>query len=123
MADRQIDWKWVLVAIVVLLAAQIALSILFGVLSILTLGIGLVLFIVLKPVVYFLGGILTGYISPGVTVREPAIAAVIVSVAGAIFDGRGTGGGTLIGTIVAAVIAFFCALAGAQIGERLQRSR
>ena len=123
MADRSIDWKWVLVSLVVLLAAQIALSIVFGILGILTLGIGWVLFLILKPAVYFLGGMLTGYISPGITIREPAIAAVIIAVVGAIFDGRGSGGGTLIATIVAAVIAFFCALAGAQIGERIQRNR
>jgi len=123
MADRSIDWKWVLVSLVVLLAAQIALSIVFGILGILTLGIGWVLFLFLKPAVYFLGGMLTGYISPGITIREPAIAAVVIAVVGAIFDGRGSGGGTLIATIVAAVIAFFCALAGAQIGERIQRNR
>jgi hypothetical protein len=123
MADYKIDWKWVLVAAAIFLVAQLALSLVFGLLGVITLGFGFVLFLILKPVTYFLGGLLTGYVSPGVTVREPAIAAVIISIAGAILDGRGEGGGRLLGTIVAAAVAFLCALAGAQIGERMQRNR
>ena len=123
MADKKIEWKWVLIALAIFLAAQLALSIIFGIVGVLTLGIGLILFVIIKPATYFLGGMLTGYVSPGVTIREPAIAAVIATVLGALFDGRGEGGGRLIWTIVAAVIAFLVALAGAQIGERMQRDR
>lgn len=121
MATESLDWKWVGLGIVILLIVQFALSLVFGIFGLLTLGFGFVLFIVLKPIAYFLGGLLTGYVSPGITIREPAIAAVIVSVGGILFDaGRN---GRLLGMVISGVIALVLAVAGAQIGERMQRAR
>jgi hypothetical protein len=121
MAERRIEWKWVLVSIVVFLVIQVALSLVFGIFGVITLGFGFVLFVIVKPLTYFIGGIVTGRLSPGVTIREPAIGAVIVSVLGIIFDASRAAGGRILWMIVSGVIAFFLALAGAQIGERMQR--
>jgi hypothetical protein len=123
MAAQPIDWKWVAIGVVILFAVQLALSITFGVLGIMTLGFGFLLFIVLKPVSYFLGGLLTGYLSPGITIREPAISAIIIAVAGILFDASRSAGGRLLGIIISSVVALFLAIAGAQIGERMQRNR
>lgn len=121
MADQRIDWKWVAIGLVILLAVQVALSIAFGLFGILTLGLGFLMFAVLKPIAYFLGGLLTGYVSPGITIREPAVAAVIVAVAGVLMDaGRG---GRLLGMILSGAVALVLAVAGAQIGERMQRGK
>jgi hypothetical protein len=123
MATTSIDWKWVGLGLIILLAVQAALSLAFGLLGLLTLGFGFILFVVLKPVTYFLGGMLTGYVSPGITIREPAIAAIIAAVAGVLFDAGRSAGGRLIGIIISGAVALVLAIAGAQIGERMQRSR
>lgn len=123
MAATTIDWKWVGIGLVILLAVQLALSIAFTVLGVVTLGFGFIMFVVLKPVTYFLGGLLTGYVSPGITIREPAVAAVIVAVVGVIFDAGRSTGGRLLGLIISSVLALILAIAGAQIGERMQRTR
>lgn len=123
MATTSLDWRWVGIGVAILLAVQLALSIAFGLLGLMTLGFGFVLFLVLKPATYFLGGLLTGYVSPGITIREPAVAAVIVAVVGVLFDATRSAGGKLLGIILASVLALILAIAGAQIGERLQHSR
>ena len=121
MASESLDWKWVGLGLVILLAVQVALNIIFTVFGLLTLGFGFLLFVIVKPVAYFLGGMLTGYVSPGITIREPAIAAVIIAVAGVIFDAGS--GGRILGIIISGAVALFLAIAGAQIGERMQRNR
>jgi hypothetical protein len=123
MATESLDWKWVGIGVIILLVVQFALSLVFGIFGLLTLGFGFLLFAILKPVAYFLGGLLTGYVSPGITIREPAIAAVIVAVAGILFDAGRTGAGTVLLMIISVVIALVLAVAGAQIGERMQRNR
>jgi hypothetical protein len=122
-AETRIEWKWVLVSIVVFLIIQVVLSVIFGVFGLLTLGFGFVLFIVVKPLTYFIGGIVTGRLSPGITIREPAIGAVIISVLGIIFDSTRAPAGRILWMILAGVVAFLLALAGAQIGERIQRTQ
>ncbi|MFW5689947.1 MAG: hypothetical protein ACOC1U_10275, partial [Spirochaetota bacterium] len=76
-----------------------------------------------KPITYFLGGLLTGYVSPGITIREPAIAAIIVAVVGVLFDAGRSPGGRMVGLVISGVLALILAIAGAQIGERMQRTR
>lgn len=121
MASSSIDWKWVAIGLVILLAVQFALSIAFTLFGLLTLGFGFILFLLLKPLAYFLGGILTGYVSPGITIREPAVAALIVSVIGVVFDVNRTVGGRIFGVIISGAVALVLAIAGAQIGEKMQR--
>jgi hypothetical protein len=120
MSSSRIDWKWVFIAFVILLAVQVAVQVVFVVFGILTLGFGFLLFMIVRPLSYFLAGYITGVASPGVTLREPAIAAAAVVVLGAIVDASRSGPGGLLWTIITAVLAFFLALAGARVGERRQ---
>lgn len=115
-----IAWKWVALSVLIFVVVQIAMSIIFGIFGFLTLGIGFILFLILKPLTYFFGGMITGYLSPGITIREPAIGAVIVSTLGIILDASRAPAGRVLWLIISGVIAFFVALAGAQIGERMQ---
>ncbi len=119
---HSIDWKWVFISMVIFFIIQIAVNIVFGVFGILTLGIGFILFIIAKPVAYFLGGFITGYISPGITLTEPALGAVFITVLGTIFDSF-RHPGRLFGMVIAGIIAFILALWGAYMGEKAQRGR
>lgn len=120
MADKSIRWKWVLISIVIMLITQVILNAVFMIFSIVTLGIGAVLFLIIKPVIYFVGGFITGRVSPGKTILEPAIGAIIMTVAGAIFDSLRLFSGRTLIVIIASVIGFIAATAGASIGERMQ---
>ncbi|MEM5948775.1 hypothetical protein WKV44_09515 [Spirochaetia bacterium 38H-sp] len=115
-----IDWKWVGISIIIFFIAQIIFSIAFSILGIMTLGIGFLLFLILKPVVYYAGGLITGYISPGITIKEPAIGAFIIAVLGIILDSRHFGIGRLILSALSGGLAFFLALVGASTGEKMQ---
>ncbi len=115
---EHIDWKWVAISIVIFLIAQIVLNFVFTVFGVLTLGFGFLIFLVAKPIIYFVGGYITGRVSPGVTVLEPAIGAVVIVVAGTVFDAIQARPGGLVGTILSGIIAFFFALLGARAGER-----
>ena len=115
-----IRWKWVIISIGIFFVAQLLISVIFFVLGILTLGIGFLLFFILKPVAYFVTGIITGYLSPGLTIREPAIGAIVIAVLSLVFELMRQGESRIIGIIVVGVIAYFVAIAGAKIGERLQ---
>ncbi len=112
-----LDWKWVFISMGIYFVAQIVVSLVFGVFTVLTFGLGFILFLVLKPVTYFIGGYITGRLSPGITIREPAIGAAAASVAGALFDSSRVIGPRIVGVIIAALIAYFTALIGARIGE------
>jgi spore maturation protein SpmA len=118
--SQALDWKWVFISMGVFFVAQIIVNLVFGLLGIMTLGIGFILFLVAKPVTYFIGGYVTGRLSPGITIREPAIGAVIISVAGAIFDSSRVMGPRIIAVIISAVIAYAVALWGARIGEGVE---
>ncbi len=122
MATAKLEWKWIAISVLIFLVVQVALSIVFGVFGFITLGFGFLLFVIVKPLTYFLGGIATGRLSPGITIREPAIGAAIVSVAGIIFDASRSSVESILWMIVSGVVAFLLALAGAQIGERMQRN-
>lgn len=115
-----IQWKWVGISIIIFFIVQIVFSFAFAILGIMTLGIGFILFLILKPVVYYAGGLITGYISPGITIKEPAIAALIISVLGIIFDSSHFGLGRLLLSVISGAVAFFLAIIGASAGEKMQ---
>ena len=94
----------------------------FGVFGVLTLGIGFVLFVVIKPLTFFAGGFLSGLFSRGITILEPALGAAIIAFLGGIFDARWLLPHRLSWTIGSSIIAFIVALIGAYLGERAQGS-
>lgn len=116
-------WGWVFGSMLIFVIAQAVISLIFGALGVLTLGLGFILFVLLKPVTYFLGGIVTGLFSPGITIAEPAIGAVVITILGALLDASFVRHGRLIWTIISSIVAFFLALAGARIGERVQGTK
>jgi len=74
-----------------------------------------------------LGGIVIGYLSPGETIREPALACTIAVLANSIWDYVQVSadpafavGGWLVGIVIVMVLAFVLGLAGGWLGEKLQ---
>lgn len=119
MAQNQpLQWKWIGISLLIFLVTQVVVNVAFTIFGLMTLGFGFLLFVIAKPVVYFVGGYITGRLSPGITIREPAIGAVVVAVAGTIFDASRAAGGRVLGMIVAGIVAFVVALVGARLGER-----
>jgi hypothetical protein len=115
---QQLQLKWVGISLLVFLAAQLVVNLAFVVFGLMTLGIGFLLFVIAKPVAYFLGGYITGRLSPGITIREPAIGAVIITVLGTLFDATRSSDGGILGMVISGLVAFFVALWGARLGER-----
>jgi hypothetical protein len=64
---------------------------------------------------YFLAGAGVAYLSPGLTLKEPAIGAALAVGGDNLLSGSGGQG-----VLVAWVLPYFLALAGARLGERLQ---
>ncbi|MBN1647209.1 MAG: hypothetical protein JW874_04180 [Spirochaetales bacterium] len=119
-SENGFQFKWVLVSIVIMFLTQGLLSLVFGLLGVLTLGIGFILFLVIKPLTYFAGGYITGRVSPGITIIEPAIGAVVITVIGVLFDSHRLFAGRLLSLIISGVIACAAAIFGAALGEKAQ---
>ncbi|WP_028974652.1 hypothetical protein [Spirochaeta cellobiosiphila] len=117
---NEIRWSWVGISLIIMVVTQVLLGFAFTVFGLATLGMGFLLFLFLKPITYFVGGFITGYISPGITIVEPAIGVVLATVLSIIFDSQRLFPGRLIGLIFTSVIAFFLAIWGASLGERVQ---
>lgn len=111
------DLRWMFISLAVFLVAQVAVNAVFKIFGILTFGIGFLLFFIAKPLAYFIGGYITGKLSPGITIREPAIGAVIIAVGGVLLERGLFGPGMLFNLILSAVIAYAVALFGARLGE------
>lgn len=120
MSRSILHWKWILLSIAVFLIVQLLLSAVFGLFGILTLGIGFLLFVIIKPVTFFAGGFVSGLVSRGVTILEPALGAALMTLLGGIFDARWLLPHRLSWTIGSSVVAFAVALVGATLGERAQ---
>lgn len=116
-----ISWKWVFISIIIFFIAQLIISVIFGILGVVTLGVGFLLFLILKPLTYFIGGYITGKLSSGITLSEPAIGAVIVVILGTIFDASRAGFGEVFWAILSGILAYVFALLGAQFGEGRRR--
>jgi len=121
-ATSILQWKWIFVSILVFLAAQFALSLVFGFLGVVTLGIGFALFLIIKPVTFFAGGFVSGLLSRGITIVEPAIGAGTMTFLGGILDATWLLPRRISWVIGWSILAFVVALIGAFFGERAQGS-
>ena len=121
MSNESLNWTWVFISVLIFLVSQAVINTVFAIFGILTLGIGFILFIIAKPIAYFIGGYITGMLSPGLTIKEPAIGAAIVAVGGVLFDAGTMYPGRIIGLILSGIVAFILATAGAQMGERVSQ--
>lgn len=115
----KIQIKWVGLSIVIFIIAQIIIAVVFGLVNLVTIGVlGLLLGWAVPLIVYFLTGLITGILSPGITIFEPAIGAGLIVTIGSIlgFNGKTNP----FATLLLAVLAFVLALVGAYIGEKQQ---
>ena len=138
MDSSSISWKWVVVGAGIIIALnQVMIAALKDpILATLTVddagvaSFGAMFWVylgVIAVVSYMVGGFLTGWFSPGETVREPAMAsalAVLVNLIGdyaqqSQYDGF-TFGRWFIGAAIMLVIGFFLGMAGGWLGERAQ---
>ena len=111
------------ISLLIFIVLQGILGILYPIIGVLTLGLAFLFSFLIKPVIYFAGGFLTGFISPGITIYEPAIGALISAVLGFILEGSRRGRLGILGLIISAIIAFICALAGATLGEKKSQKK
>ncbi len=116
------EWRWALRAAVVYLVAQtIILVILPFVIS--TFDPQGLPGLLISVVVWFFGGIVVGFVSPGKTFVEPAIGALIAVIPTVSYIAVTTPDGfqpSLLAYVVTAMLGVMISLFGAFIGEKLQ---
>ncbi|RMG97315.1 MAG: hypothetical protein D6705_08950 [Deltaproteobacteria bacterium] len=131
MSDRPaIDLKWtiigaaVIVALNQLAAAGLGPALVPNLVEAMGDVGGLVVFALVVAVCsFFVGGLLVGWLSPGETLAEPAIACVVAVVVNGIVSvarGQLADAGGIVGLVIAAGIGFALGLLGAKVGERIQ---
>ncbi len=131
--SKRISYKWVLIGAGIifglnllmraLLAEPVRSSLIasFPGLTGVLIFVGLIAF-----VSFFIGGAMIGIFSPGETVKEPAIAAVIAAGLNTIENFRNVDGKSLtvvqwlIGSFIILGVGFVMALGGAWVGEKIQ---
>jgi uncharacterized membrane protein YhdT len=122
--QEHFEWRWALRATVVYLVAQtiILVGLPFIISSFDPQGLpGLLI----SVVVWFFGGIVVGFVSPGKTFIEPAIGALIAVIPTVSYLALTTPDGfqpTLLAYVVTALLGVMFSLFGAFIGEKLQMS-
>jgi peptidoglycan/LPS O-acetylase OafA/YrhL len=126
--DKPFSWSWALISVVVFIAVELVAGGLIG--PYLTGYKSQALEFTLQGVLhlgsFFLGGLLIGFLSPGIRILEPAVGAFIslaAMMAMTFFTPytfiRFSGTKLLVG----GAIAFVLALAGARAGEKLAGNR
>ncbi len=119
---RTLSWKWVLLSIPVILIIQLLVTTIVAALGWVTLLPLVVL------VAYYLGGMLIGRLSPGVTIKEPAVAVVIlmvilVAVQLLFTNVQVSAGNFIFQVLFSSVVAAGLTWLGARTGEGLTASR
>lgn len=133
MSKRAISYKWVLLGAGIIVGLNLVMRALLAdpaptIIMTSFPGLTGILFIIALTafVSFFFGGALIGFFSPGETIREPAIAAVIAAGLNVVENFRNVDGknltvaGWFIGSLLSLGIGFMMALAGAWLGEKLQ---
>lgn len=122
---RQLHWRWVLLGLVVMVGGHVVAVALFGgLLSRLAQESALFAFALsgaLSLVIYFLGGLVVGRLSPGRTIQEPAVAGVLGLVL-LFFLQLSLGMINLFGLLIGAPFCYAMAYFGGWAGERWQRA-
>jgi hypothetical protein len=124
-APSGFQFKWMLLGALFMIVGIVAVSLILGFVAAI-LGLDFdeadeTVILVLGSIAFILGlfggSALTGYRSPGVTVREPVVAIILVIVLMNLVTGNVAG--IFVGWVIPALLAF----GGARLGERLQRRR
>lgn len=117
--NKKIRWGWVFRSMGLILLSSIGTIMVFGIILALSgnkmsdENIGF-LGIFAMIVALFLGSLWSAYISPGRTVKEPAIAITIIVVVVNLATG------SFAGAILGWIVPWFIALIGAKLGEKMQ---
>jgi hypothetical protein len=139
MPEQQISWKWVVIGggitivlnkvLILALSGPLANAVVIGEDGVAT-GVTTMFWVYLALITigsYFVGGIATGWLSPGETIKEPAAAAALAVLINSISDYLMQSqneafavGPWLMGAVAMMVLGFGLGLAGGWLGERLQ---
>jgi hypothetical protein len=125
---QDLEWKWVIIGAVIIIALNQATSFLLAepvaVPLVLELGMlgGLLVFALLIGLLsYFVGGVIVGRMSPGETVREPAVASLFAVGLNLVLNIAINGQvPSVLGIAIAAGLGFGLGLAGGKVGEAWQ---
>ncbi len=138
MDSSSISWKWVVVGAGIIIALnQVMAAVLTGPMAAtITIdeagaaSVGAMFWVYIALIAvgsYTVGGFITGWLSPGETIREPAFAsalAVIVNSIGSYAIQSGAEGFAfgqwLVGAAISVVLGFFLGMAGGWLGEKAQ---
>ena len=80
------------------------------------------MFIIIKPSTYFVGGFIASTLSPGETIIEPAVAALLISVVGGLMDSFRSEDVGLFGVIISSIFALIFALIGSYLAFKGKNS-
>jgi hypothetical protein len=139
MPENKISWKWVVIGagitivlnkvLILLLAGPMQNAVVVGDDGVAT-GLSGMFWVYLALIAvgsYFVGGVFTGWLSPGETIKEPAGAAALAVVLNSISDFLMQSGSEgfamgqwIVGAAISVVLGFALGLAGGWLGERIQ---
>jgi len=111
------QWKWVAIAIPVILVLQFLL----GMTAVALTGGGPVSILVSSVVSFFTGGFLIAFWSPGITIREPAVGIAVAVVAANLILIKTPA--SIEVALIGWLLPYFLGLTGARLGEALQARR
>ena len=119
-ADDIIHWKWVLAAVVIGFALNALFVFLTAPVFQLNMGVALVAFLVS----FLITGFIVGYKSPGVTLKEPAIAGIFTVIIDWVFLEFGIHLQIAADNLISGLaLGFLFSLLGAWLGEKYQESQ
>ena len=129
--ERPLDIKWILIGFAILgglswlLNSLLAEPLVPPLVEALGITGGVLTFAALVAFgAFFGGGLIVAYFSPGNTVKEPAIAAILAIAFNSFMNLMAADfqidGGGVVGIVIAAALAFAFAMLGAKVGEKLQ---
>ena len=129
--QRPLDIKWILIGFAIqagltwLLTPLLVEPLLIPMMESMGTTAGPLTFVALVAfIAFFGGGLLVSYFSPGDTVKEPAIAAVLAIVFNAVVNISSSdaevSGGVIVGLVISGAVAFAFAMLGAKVGEKIQ---
>lgn len=130
-SQQSLDFKWILIGFAIqagltwLLTAMLVEPVMIPMMKAMGTTAGPLAFVALVAFgAFFGGGLIVAYFSPGDTVKEPAISALLAITFNAVVNLTTTdapfSGGVLIGLVITGAVAFAFAMLGAKVGEKLQ---
>ena len=124
-ALAKFSWKWMFISILIIGVMQFVFGLVLGILigsevieaSILWLAVS-------NLTSSFIGAATSAYLSPGITIKEPAIAlAVLAVISSVVINSEMSNGLNFIGIIISILIFYTIGILGAKLGEKIQNKK